>query len=84
MCSDNRHYTPATVNALQQAAAHIEAERRRQYRAEMAQELRGKLLATIGWNNRPTTDEERGIRLGLQIALRKIDELSPPTTCDSN
>ena len=80
----NRHYTPATVADLQQVAAGIEAERRRMYRAEMASEFRQKVLATIGWNNRPTTDEERGIRLGLQIALRKIDELSPPVVCDSN
>lgn len=79
-----RHYTPAAVADLQQIAASIEAERRRQYRAEMAQELREKLLATIAMSIKPANDEERGMQFGIKIALRKINELSSPVVCDSN
>lgn len=77
-----RHCTPAAVADLQQIAATIEAERRRMYRAEMAAELREKLLATVAMSIRPASDEERGMQLGIKIALRKIGELSSPVVCD--
>lgn len=88
MCNDNRHYTAATVNALQQAAANIEAERRRQYRAEMAQALRAWILGETptaanpnAWNGDDFWDGRHDAMVAI---MQKLNELSPPTMCDSN
>lgn len=82
----SRHYTPAAAADLQQIAANIEAERRRKYRAEMAQELREALHLRISlFSALPEVlgfDYVTGLINGLIIVLRKIDELSPPTVCD--
>lgn len=74
MCNDNRHYTATAVNALQQAAANIEAERRRQHRAEFAQELRDRFTAM----------RKSGlVMMYVKDVVVVIDQLSPPVVCDS-
>ena len=71
----SRHYTPAVINALQEASASIEAERRRMYRAEMAQELRERFAAL----------REGGlISMYVSDVEIVIEQLSPPVVCDSN
>lgn len=70
-----RHYTPAAVADLQQIAATIEAERRRMYRAEMAQELRERFAAL----------RKSGlIMMYVSDVEAAVSELSPPVVCDSN
>lgn len=70
-----RHYTPAAVADLQQIAASIEAERRSQYRAEMAQELRERFAAL----------RKSGlIMMYVSDVEIVIEQLSPPVVCDSN
>lgn len=70
-----RHYTPAAVADLQQIAAGIEAERRRMYRAEMAQELRERFAAL----------RKSGlIMMYVSDVEIVIEQLSPPVVCDSN
>lgn len=73
-CDNHAIHTPATVNALQQAAANIEAERRRQYRAEFAQELRERFTAM----------RKSGlVMMYVKDVVVVIDQLSPPVVCDS-
>ena len=80
-----RHYSPATVADLQQIAASIEAERRRQYRAEMAQELRVLFRERQGRVNYPGRGQmAQGIDAGLELAIDIIDTLAAPVVCDSN
>lgn len=71
----SRHYTPDVINALQEASASIEAERRRQHWAEMAQELRERFA----------TMRKSGLVMMYVADVEAIvSELSPPITCDSN
>ena len=84
-----RHYTPAAVADLQQIAATIEAERRRQYRAEMAQELRQiSQLYRETITDPALYDQDHWVvtaRLSMLGRFAQwIDRLSPPVVCDSN
>ena len=77
----SRHYTPAVIAEMQRIAATIEAERRHQYRAEMAQELRERLGDELsGWGDSVFAS---GVYTGIRVAVEVIDELSPPVVCDS-
>lgn len=83
----SRHYTPVVIADLQQIAASIEAERRRQYRAEMAQELREALHQRRAlYKALPVTnfDYVAGVCNGLTVAVLAVDELSAPVMCDSS
>lgn len=84
-----RRYDTASVNLLQQAAANIEAERRRQYRAEMAQELGGRILQLRRtFSDKTQYDQHHTVTIArltmLSIFSQWLDELSPPVVCDSN
>lgn len=78
-----RHYTPTAIAEMQQIAAGIEAERRRQYRAEMAQELRGE-IAQVQADWQGTTLYDYGVVDGLEFIRKRLDELSPPVVCDED
>lgn len=95
MC-DNRHYTSTVVADMQRIAKHdaapmkadatVEAERRRLYRAELAQELRGQLQRRLGlYKQLPVVnfDYMAGFTNGVTLALMVLDELSPAVTCDN-
>lgn len=82
-----RHYDAATVNLLRQASDRIEEERRRQHRAEMAQELRGRVAQRRRTYADPTQyDQDHSVviaRLSLLWQFEQwITELSPPVVCD--
>lgn len=84
-----RHYTTAAINALQQAAATIEAERRRQHWAEMAQELQKRVAQNRRTYADPTQyDQEHTVTVArltmLSIFEQWINELSPPVVCDED
>lgn len=70
-----RHYTSAVIDALQEASANIEAERRRVYRAELAQELRERFAAL-----------RRSGLVMMYVAYVEaiVSELSPPVVCDGD
>lgn len=75
-----RRYTPAAIAEMQRIA---EDERRRKYRAEMAQELRVLFRERQGRVNYPGRGQmAQGIDAGLELAIDIIDTLSPPVVCD--
>lgn len=80
-----RRYDVTTVNLLQQAAATIEAERRRQYRAELADKLRALVDAQLPEGRYVGASRyTNGVVDGLLMVRSWIDELSPPIACDSS
>lgn len=84
-----RHYTPTAIAEMQQIAANIEEERRRQYRAEMAQELGARVLDLRRTFADSTQYDQKHIvttaRLTmLSIFAQWLNELSPPVVCDSS
>jgi hypothetical protein len=84
-----RHYTPAAVADLQQIAASIEAERRRQHWAEMAQELQKRVAQNRRTLSDPARyDHEHTVTVArltmLSIFEKWINELSPPVVCDED
>jgi len=72
MCE--RRYDTTAVAALQQIAASVEAERRRQYRTELADELRRRLVA-----RRKT----RATLIYISELEQWLKELSPVIVCDN-
>lgn len=80
-----RHYTPTAIAEMQQITATVEAERWRQYRAEMVQEL-GKafgekvvsLLVSMEYGGDTPT-----VVMGIVLARKILVELSPPVVCDN-
>jgi len=72
MCE--RQYDMTAVAALQQAAANVEAERRRLYRDELAQELRQRLAS-----RRKT----RAVLMYIEEFEQWLNELAPVVTCDN-
>ena len=80
MCE--RQYDMTAVAALQQAAANVEAEQRRLYRAELAQELRNLLQSRLAlFRQLPVTNFD--YVAGVTFALIVLDELAPTVTCDN-
>lgn len=76
-----RHYTPASITALQQITASIEDERRRQYRAEMAQELKERIAKSKAAIS-PRDYAAAYYAVKYAEFSGWLDELSPPVVCD--
>ena len=84
-----RRYTDAVVTDLHQITAGIEAERRRQYRAEMAQELGARVLDLRRTFADPTQYDQKHIVTTARLTMLSIfsqwlSELSPPVVCDDS